>query len=121
MELSHPKAENEASYFLVKLWQDGITEYRRVAQPNMSEEPFLRDLLPVDALYHAAISEWNAFRSQSLASKHKNLNRVKNTLHNVLRSLHENISTLDALIAFPTQALNSHLLALLTGNIGIST
>lgn len=106
---SSNQVEDESSCFRVKLWQDSIVEYRRTVRPNLTEEAWLGSLLPVDAQYQAAISEWGVYRNQRMVSNHKNLNKLKNALHKFLLALYEKISTLDVLIALPVQTVNDHI------------
>jgi len=105
MNRVHLQSENEDSDFLAELWKDGLAEYRRTVQLNKADETFFQQLLPLDAQLGTVMSEWAVFRNQNPASRRKTCNRVGNVLNNVILSLHEKVSALDVLIAFPTQAV----------------
>ena len=98
-------SEQASSLFLVDLWRDSITEYRRTARSSSAEEAWLLSGAPADVHYGAVLAEWEAFRNQKGDVKHKNLNRVKKTINGFLLIMREKIDTLDVLIGFPTQAV----------------
>jgi hypothetical protein len=98
-----PQTENEDSDILVELWQDTIAEYRRSVQLNKADETFFQELLPLDA--QLVMSKWAVFRNRNPGSRRNTCNGVGNVLNDVILSLHEKVSALDVLIAFPTQSV----------------
>ena len=95
-----PAQESSGTSSLVQLWEDAVAQFRRTTPLNSSEETWLlENPLTTDKQIQAILVQWEKFRSGPK-------NAVTKSISLVLRTLQANIESLDAMIGYPTQAVD---------------
>jgi hypothetical protein len=90
----------------VELWEEAVSHYRQTLSLSPDEKLAFESQYAVISsdLFRDIANNWALFREGSKIGK---LTAVKNRLERVVRVLHGQITTIDVMIGYPTQAVCS--------------
>lgn len=98
----------DAPFTMVTLWEEAVARYRMTVVLQSSEEQLLLDAtqaLSIQNIHNNVFRQWSFFRR----TKTRKFQGVRDRVDRIIGALREKITTIDVLIGYPTQAVNSDL------------
>lgn len=98
-----PENSRAGDELLITLWEETVSQYRQKVRPSQVEENLLDRRLSVEELYQSSLDQWESFSRPNEQS-----NIFKAGMKRTLEVLQTNITSIDAIIGYPSQAVPHH-------------